>query len=187
MTQIDFCIIRSNPLILQHQTTKQQTMNTLKQMGFLLIALLSLGLTSCGSTDYKELAAKAEKEPSSLTQSDYSEMIDFMDKNLDKMMSRIKSGKGYMDRSQAEEEEDQLTYSFMMVCELATEDVGNFPVMNNENKQKFEKVKKKFEEMNENMLGKFDLTDDKDVVADSVVEVEYLEVDSDTLPQYRLN
>lgn len=95
-------------------------------------------LVSCGQPDYKALAEKAENNASSLTQSDYSEMIDYIDKVL---------SSDAQEREKIVNNMDDPYQTFMMTCMVASQGYGEFPKMNHKNQKKLKKVKQKVSSM----------------------------------------
>lgn len=106
------------------------------------MALICLFMASCNSTDPKALVEKIEKDPTSLTQSDYSEMMSYMDKLLSGPAKEL-------EKETADPNSPFLT--FMMTCAAA--DAGfneGYPKLDAKNKEIFKKLQKKTEEVSSN-------------------------------------
>lgn len=102
------------------------------------MALICFFMASCASTDYKALAEKAEKNPASLTQSDYSEMLDYMDAFLEKNKS-LSDEEGL----KLLEDENEPFGVFTMETAAAAYGLGDGPAMDEKNKAKYEKYMQK--------------------------------------------
>ncbi len=117
----------------------------MKKFIFGLVALISLSLVSCGTPDYKAIAEKIEKDPTSLTQKDYSEMMDYVDdiysdpEKLEKM-------------NDLESLDDEPAFVFLFT--LAAADYGDkdmdIPPLDKSNKAKYKKLKAKMDKYLEN-------------------------------------
>lgn len=110
----------------------------MKKIIFGLLGVICCLLASCGSTDYKALADKAEKNASSLTQSDYSEMIDYIDMVI---------SSDPQEREKVVNDMDDPYQTFMITCMVASQGGGEFPKMDGKNQEKFEKLQKKLSSM----------------------------------------
>ncbi|MDE6300460.1 MAG: hypothetical protein K2M19_01920 [Muribaculaceae bacterium] len=118
----------------------------MKKLIYSFVAFICLTLAACGSSvDYKALSQKAENNPASLTQQDYSDMIEYLDNVLDKA---IKAKDGHaLDNDAYAETFFTALFDGKLTAEGDGFGSGEYPALDASNKAKFEKLTNKTTEL----------------------------------------
>lgn len=117
----------------------------MKKLFIGLTFIFSILMVSCGGPDYRAIVEKLENDPSSLTQKDYSQMIDYMD-------DIVSDPQKYKEANNLENP-DTLLLGFILFCGFA-EGEGDIPKMDEANKSHFQKVVEKIEKIKEDIQTK---------------------------------
>ncbi len=108
----------------------------MKKLLFGLMALLCLTVVSCGKPDYKALAEKAQNNPTTLTQEDYSQMLDYVDNVFSQSPE---------EQNKTLSDPNDLTMIFWGTCTMATMGGDDMPELDKDNQKRYSELMTKFQ------------------------------------------